>query len=118
MSATTMRAMRVHAPGGPDAITEDRIPVPAPAPGEALVRMEFVGVNFIDIYKRSGLYKVPLPSTIGEEGAGTVEAVGEGVTEIRAGDRVAWASLGGACAEYAIVPAARLVPVPATSPTV
>jgi NADPH2:quinone reductase len=74
--------------------------------------MEFVGVNFIDIYKRSGLYKVPLPSTIGEEGAGTVEAVGEGVTDIRAGDRVAWASLGGACAEYAIVPAARLVPVP------
>jgi NADPH:quinone reductase len=112
MSATTMRAMRVHTPGGPDAITEDRIPVPAPGPGEALVRVEFVGVNFIDIYKRSGLYTVPLPSTIGEEGAGTVEAVGEGVTDIRAGDRVAWASIGGACAEYAIVPAARLVPVP------
>jgi NADPH:quinone reductase len=112
MSATTMRAMRVHAPGGPDAIAEDRIPVPAPGPGEALVRVEFVGVNFIDIYKRSGLYTVPLPSTIGEEGAGTVEAVGEGVTDIRAGDRVAWASIGGACAEYAIVPAARLVPVP------
>jgi NADPH:quinone reductase len=104
--------MRVHTPGGPDAITEDRIPVPAPGPGEALVRVEFVGVNFIDIYKRSGLYTVPLPSTIGEEGAGTVEAVGEGVTDIRAGDRVAWASIGGACAEYAIVPAARLVPVP------
>ena len=112
MSAATMRAMRVHTPGGAGAITEDRIPVPAPGPGEALVRVEFVGVNFIDIYKRSGQYTVPLPSTIGEEGAGTVEAVGGGVTDIRVGDRVAWASVGGACAEYAIVPAAKLVPVP------
>ena len=112
MNATTMRAMRVHAPGGPDAITEDRIPVPAPGPGEALVRMEFVGVNFIDIYKRTGLYKVPLPATIGEEGAGTIAAIGEGVTDLRIGDRVAWSSLGGACAEYAVIPAAKLVPVP------
>ena len=112
MSAATMRAMRIHAPGGADAVVEDRIPVPAPGAGEALVRVEFAGVNFIDIYKRSGLYTVPLPSTIGEEGAGTIEAVGDGVTEVRVGDRVAWSSIGGACAEFAVVPAAKLVPVP------
>src|SRR4051812_12394878 len=92
MSATTMRAMRIHTTGDADAITEDHVPIPTPGAGEALVRVEFVGVNFIDIYKRTGLYKVPLPATIGEEGAGTVAAVGEGVTDLRIGDRVAWSS--------------------------
>jgi NADPH:quinone reductase len=112
MSAAPMRAMRIQSPGGPDAMTEERIPVPTPGAGEALVRVEFAGVNFVDVYKRSGVYKLPLPSTIGEEGAGTVEAVGDGVTDVRAGDRVAWSSVGGAYAEFAVVPAAKLVPIP------
>ncbi len=111
---STMRAVRLHAPGGPDALTVETIPVPQPGVGEALVRLEAAGVNFIDVYKRMGLYKVPLPATLGEEGAGTVAALGEGVTELRVGDRVAWASVLGAYAEYAVVPAARLVPLPHT----
>ena len=108
-----MRAIRIRTPGGPDALIDERVPVPVPAAGDALVRVEFAGINFIDIYKRAGLYKVPLPATLGEEGAGIVESVGEGVTEVRPGDRVAWASVLGAYAEYAVVPAKRLVPVPA-----
>ena len=107
-----MRAMRVHAPGGPEAIVEDRIDRVMPATGEALVRVEYAGVNFIDVYKRTGAYKVPAPFTLGEEGAGVVEGVGAGVTEVKAGDRVAWASVMGAYADYAVVKAARLVPVP------
>jgi NADPH2:quinone reductase len=113
----TMRAMRIHATGGVEALLDEQVPVPAPAAGDALVRVEFAGVNFIDIYKRSGLYKVPLPMTLGEEGAGTVEAIGDGVTEVRVGDRVAWASVLGAYAERAIVKATRLVPVPANVET-
>ena len=113
MTAGTMRAMRVHAPGGPDAMREERVAVPSPAPGEAVVRVEYAGVNFIDVYKRTGQYALPLPATIGEEGAGMVQAVGDGVTDIRVGDRVAWASVLGAYAEYALIRAARLVPVPA-----
>ena len=112
-----MRAIRIRTTGGPEALIEERIPTPIPAAGDALVRVEFAGVNFIDIYKRAGLYKVPLPSTPGEEGAGIVESVGDGVTEVNPGDRVAWASVLGAYAEHAIVPAKRLVPVPATVDT-
>jgi NADPH2:quinone reductase len=107
-----MRAMRVHAPGGPDAISEDRIERMTPSAGEALVRVEYAGVNFIDVYKRTGAYKVPTPFTLGEEGAGVVESIGPGVTEVKAGERVAWASVMGAYADYAVVKAARLVPVP------
>ena len=107
-----MRAMRLKATGGAEALLEEQAPMPVPGPGEALVRLNYAGVNFIDIYKRTGLYKVPLPATLGEEGAGTVEEVGGGVTEVRRGDRVAWAGVGGAYAEFAIVPAAKLVPVP------
>ena len=76
------------------------------------MRVEYAGVNFIDVYKRSGAYKVPTPFTVGEEGAGVVEAIGPGVTEVKPGDRVAWASVIGAYAEFAVVRAARLVPVP------
>jgi len=108
----TMRTIRIHATGGPDALREDNVPVPTPSPGEALVRLEYAGVNFIDTYKRTGLYKIPLPATLGEEGAGTVEAVGDGVTDVRVGDRVAWASVLGSYAEYVCMRAARLVPVP------
>lgn len=107
-----MQAVRIHAPGGPDALRVERVPVPQPGAGEALVRLEYVGVNFIDVYKRTGLYPVPLPTTLGEEGAGTVAAVGPGVADVREGDRVAWAGVAGAYAEYAIVPAAKLVPLP------
>jgi NADPH:quinone reductase len=107
-----MRAMRVHAPGGPDAISEDRIERMTPAAGEALVRVEYAGVNFIDVYKRTGAYKVPTPFTLGEEGAGIVESIGPDVIEVKPGDRVAWASVMGAYADYAVVRAARLVPVP------
>jgi NADPH2:quinone reductase len=111
--ATTMRAVRIHAPGGVEAMRVETVPVPRPGPGEALVRLEAAGVNFIDVYKRSGLYTVPLPATLGEEGAGTVAAVGEGATGLRPGDRAAWAGVTGAYADYAVVPAARLVPLPA-----
>lgn len=111
--ATTMRAVRVHAPGGADALQLDTVPVPRPGPGEALVHVAYAGVNFIDVYKRTGLYPVPMPATVGEEGAGTVTAVGEGVDAVAVGTRVAWAGVGGAYAEYAVVPAARLVPLPA-----
>jgi NADPH2:quinone reductase len=109
---TTMRAMRVHQPGGAEVIREDRIDRPSPGADEALVRVEYAGVNFIDVYKRTGAYKIPLPTTLGEEGAGVVESVGAGVTEVKIGDRVAWASVLGAYADYAVVKSARLVPVP------
>lgn len=112
MTEQTMLAVRLHQPGGADALRVEQLPVPRPQPGEAVVRLDAAGVNFIDVYKRTGLYTVPLPATLGEEGAGTVVAVGEGVTEVRAGDRVAWAGHLGAYAEYAAVPAARLVPLP------
>jgi NADPH:quinone reductase len=114
--SATMKAVRIHAPGPAAAMRVEDVPVPQPGRGEALVKLEACGVNFIDVYKRTGLYPVPVPATLGEEGAGEVVAVGEGVTEVRAGDRVAWAGALGAYAEYAVVPAARLVPVPAAVP--
>jgi NADPH2:quinone reductase len=107
-----MRAMRVHAPGGPEAMVEEQIERPAPGAGEALVRVEYAGVNFIDVYKRTGAYKVPTPFTPGDEGAGVVDSVGPGVAAVKPGDRVAWASVMGSYAEYAVVKAERLVPVP------
>jgi len=107
-----MRAVRVHAIGGPDALRVESIPVPRPRADEALVRLEASGVNFIDVYKRTGLYEIPLPATLGEEGAGTVVATGENVTEFSPGDRVAWAGALGSYAEYAVVPASKLVPLP------
>ena len=87
-------------------------PTPTPGPGQVLVKVAAAGVNFIDIYQRLGWYKAPLPAIPGNEGAGVVEAVGEGVTEVAVGDRVAW--LGGAScyAEYALVPADKLAPLP------
>ena len=109
---TTMRAVRIHAPGGTDVLRVDTIDVPVPGKGEALVKVAFAGVNFIDVYKRTGLYPLPLPATLGEEGAGTVVAIGPDVTEVCEGDRVAWASVNGAYAEYVVIPAARLVQIP------
>ncbi len=109
----TMQAVRLHQHGGADALQVEQVPVPAPGASEALVRIDAAGLNYVDIYKREGRYAVQLPATLGEEGAGTVATVGGGVTQFRPGDRVAWASSLGAYAEYAVVPAAKLVPLPA-----
>jgi NADPH2:quinone reductase len=108
-------AIRVHEYGGPEALVWEEVPLPAPKPGEALVRHKAVGLNYIDVYFRTGLYKAPsLPATIGMEGAGVVEAVGEGVTEVVPGDRVAYATAPiGAYAEARTIKADRLVKVPA-----
>jgi NADPH:quinone reductase len=108
-----MQAVRVHRQGGPDALVLDSIDRPAPGRGEALVRLEAVGVNYLDVYHRSGLYKMPTPFIPGSEGAGVVETVGEGVNEVKPGDRVAWAMQIGSYAQYAVVPAWKLVPLPA-----
>ncbi|MEW5717075.1 MAG: quinone oxidoreductase [Chloroflexota bacterium] len=107
-----MKAIRVHTIGGPEVLQYEDIALPEPNPGEARVKLEASGVNYIDTYQRSGMYKVPLPFVLGQEAAGVVDAVGADVTEVKPGDRVAYASALGAYAEYAIVPAWRLVPVP------
>jgi NADPH2:quinone reductase len=108
-----MKAVRIHATGGPEVLSVDEIPVPSPATGEALVRIQASGVNFIDIYHRTGLYKVPLPYTLGTEAAGVVESVAPDVTTVHPGDRVVYyIAAPGAYAEYAAVPAERLVRVP------
>ena len=108
-----MRSIQVKVPGGPENLQLADIPTPRPGRGQALVRIAASGVNFIDIYFRTGLYKADLPMAIGSEGAGTVEAVGESVTEVAPGDRVAYAMVRGSYAEYAVVPAAQLVKLPA-----
>jgi NADPH2:quinone reductase len=107
-------AIRIHETGGPDKMVWEDIPLPSPKPGEALVRHKAVGLNFIDVYFRTGLYKAPsLPAIIGMEGAGIVEAVGEGVTEVAPGDRVAYATGPiGAYAEARTIKADRLVKLP------
>jgi NADPH:quinone reductase len=107
-----MKAMRVHEVGGPDVLRYEEIPVPTPAPGQALIKLEAIGLNFIDCYFRTGMYKASLPFTPGNEGAGAVTAVGDGVTAVRVGDRVSYAPVMGAYAEYAAVAADRLIPVP------
>lgn len=108
-----MKAIRVHQPGGPDALIYEDVPEPTPGPGEALVKLAAIGINFIDIYRRKGLYPSETPFILGEEAAGEVVALGEGVTEVQVGDRVAYSSVRGAYAEYAAVPAKSLVPLPA-----
>src|SRR3954469_25856879 len=106
-------AIRVHEYGGPEKLGWGDVPLPHPKPGEALVRHAAVGLNYIDVYFRTGLYKAPsMPVTIGMEGAGTVEAVGDGVTDIAVGDRVAYAGALGAYAEARCVPADKLVKIP------
>ena len=106
-------AIRVHQAGGPEVLCWEEVDVPAPAAGEATVRHVAVGLNFIDVYHRTGLYPLPLPSGIGLEGAGVVEAVGEGVSEVKVGDRVAYAGGPiGAYAEVRNIPAHRLLKLP------
>lgn len=107
-----MRAIRVHETGGPDVMQYETVDDPIPAAGEALVKMEFIGVNFIEVYLRKGLYKSALPFTPGTEGAGTVVAVGEGVTAVRVGDRVASQNFVGSYAELALAKADRLALLP------
>jgi len=107
-----MKAIRVHAPGGPEALRYEDVAQPSPAAGQVLVKVEAAGVNYIDVYQRNGLYKVATPFTLGQEAAGVVSAVGAGVTDPKVGDRVVYASILGAYAEYAVVPADRVVVLP------
>ena len=107
-----MKAMRIHANGGPEVLVLEDIPDQTPGPGEAVVKIEAAGLNYIDVYYRTGLYKGQLPLTIGVEGAGVVTAVGPDVTEVKVGDTVAYTGVAGAYAQLAAVPAARLVKLP------
>ena len=108
-----MKAVRVHTPGGPDVMRYEDAPQPTPKDGEALVKIDAAGLNYIDVYFRSGQYKAAAPFTLGMEAGGTVAAVGPNVTEVMVGDKVAYTGVPGAYAEYAVVPAARLVQLPA-----
>jgi len=108
---TDARALRVTQPGGPEVLAVQTVDVPEPGPGQARVRVEAAGINFIDVYLRQGVYPAPTPFTLCMEGAGVVESVSAGVDH-RPGDRVAWAMVPGAGAELALVPAASLVPIP------
>jgi NADPH2:quinone reductase len=108
-----MKAIQIKEVGGPEVMDLAELPVPEPKASEAVVKLAASGVNFIDVYQREGRYKVALPFVLGQEGAGTVTAVGGDVKSVKVGDRVAWTSVLGAYAEYAAVPPERLVPVPA-----
>ena len=105
-------AIRVHENGGPEKMIWEEVPLPDPKPGEVLNRQKAVGLNYIDVYFRTGLYKAPLPTGIGMEGAGDVEAVGDGVTDLKVGDRVAYAGSIGAYSEARCAPADRVVKIP------
>jgi NADPH:quinone reductase len=107
-----VKAIRVHQTGGPEVLRLEDVPDPAPEPGETVVRLEAIGLNFIEVYQRTGLYRSTVPFTPGGEGAGRVVAVGKDVSAVRPGDRVASTSLRGSYAELARVPADKLVPVP------
>jgi NADPH:quinone reductase len=109
-----MHAVRIHQFGGPENLVYKEVADPQAGPGQALVRIEASGLNFIDVYHRTGFYKVPTPTpfVLGQEAAGTVIDVGEGVSEVAPGDRVAWCGVMGTYAELAAVPAARLVKLP------
>jgi NADPH2:quinone reductase len=109
-----MKAVRVHEYGGPEVLSYEDVPTPEPGPGEARVRLAASGVNFIDVYQRTGTYPGDLPFILGIEGAGEVEAVGERDEEISPGDYVAFAGVPGAYAEYIVAPLDRLVPFNAT----
>ena len=107
-----MKAIRVHQYGGVEVLSYEDIPVPEPGAGEARVKIEAIGLNYVDVYQRAGLYQLKLPFTLGMEGAGIVDAVGRDVSEVKVGDRVAYSMVPGAYAEYAVVPSSRLVPLP------
>jgi len=107
-----MKAIRIHQYGGPEVLSFEDIPTPEPKEGQARVRVEAIGINYIDIYHRTGLYPNNLPFTPGMEAAGVVDAVGPGVSQVSTGDRVAYAMEIGSYAEYSLVPAWKLVPLP------
>ena len=108
-------AIRIHETGGPEVLKWEEVAVSDPQPGEARVRQTAAGLNFIDVYHRTGQYPMELPFTIGMEGAGVIESVGNDVTDLKPGDRVAYADLPvGAYAEARVIPAHRLVPLPDT----
>ncbi len=107
-----MKAIRIHQYGPPEAMKYETVPVSEPGQGEALVRIEAAGLNFIDVYHRLGRYPLPLPFTLGMEGAGVVDSVGPGVSQVKPGDRVAYAMERGTYAEYALVAAWKAVPIP------
>jgi NADPH2:quinone reductase len=107
-----MKAIQINSVGGPEVLQVTEVPIPEPGPGQVLIRVEAVGVNFVEIYFRKGVYKATLPFTPGSEAAGTVEKLGPGVTGFEEGDAVASVSVLGSYAEYALVPAAQLIKVP------
>jgi len=107
-----MKAVRIAEYGGPEVMVLEDLAIPEPGPGQAVVKVEASGLNYIDVYDRMGNYPGDLPMTLGREGAGVVTAVGHGVSEIAVGDRVAWTMIRGGYAEYAVLAADRLVPVP------
>jgi NADPH2:quinone reductase len=107
-----MKAIQFHSTGGPEVLKLVDLPIPEPGPGQVLIRVEAIGVNFIEIYFRKGVYKSALPTIPGSEAAGTVEELGSGVTGFAVGDAVASTSVIGSYAEYALVPAAQLVKIP------
>ncbi|MDE3189091.1 MAG: quinone oxidoreductase [Acidobacteriota bacterium] len=108
-----MKAIQIHAAGGPEVLQMVELPIPEPGPGQVLIRVEAIGVNFIEIYFRKGVYKATFPLIPGSEAAGTVEKLGPGVKGFEEGDAVVSVSVLGSYAEYALVPAAQLVKVPA-----
>jgi NADPH2:quinone reductase len=108
-----MKAVRVHTPGGPDALRYEDAPEPSPQPGEAVVKVDAAGINYIDVYFRTGQYKAQLPATLGMEAGGTVTAVGADVRDVKVGDKVAYTGVAGAYAQYASVPAPKLFVLPA-----
>lgn len=107
-----MQAIQILATGGPEVLTLRDLPTPTPGPNEALVRLEASGVNFIDVYFREGRYPAKLPYTLGQEAAGTIVAIGDSVTSVKVGDRVAWCSVSGTYAQLAVAPAERLIQIP------
>lgn len=107
-----MKAVRIHAFGGPEVMQYEDIPTPEPGAGQVLVKLAAAGLNFIDVYQRTGLYPNPLPYTLGLEGSGTVAAVGSNVTGLQEGDPVAYTGIAGSYADYVVAPAERLVRMP------
>jgi NADPH2:quinone reductase len=107
-----MQAIQITQTGGADVLQLRELPTPAPGPGEALIRIEACGVNFIDIYLREGRYASPLPFIPGQEAAGVVAALGPGVTDFKVGDRVAWCGVPGTYAQFAVAPVVQLIAIP------
>ena len=112
-----MLAIQISRTGGPDVLEAVDLPIPAPEPGQVRLRHEAIGINFIDTYHRTGLYPLRLPVTLGQEAAGVVDAVGEGVTTFKPGDRAAYTGQFGGYAEYNVIPSARLLHLPDGVPT-